>query len=581
MAVQVSPRAVFRMRLAYFIIVSIGLLLGARLFYWQVVQWDTLSKRAEQQQIFDAPVYARRGTILTRDNLPLAEDVFLYTIIVSPQGVLNKEEWASRLAPLLKQSRETLLGKLNSKSQSVILAQDVPVDMGASVQELKNRWLSKNSDVLALQITARPVRRYPAGAFAEHVVGFVNAERKAANGVEQFKDAELRGTDGSIRGAGNALHDDVIPYDLPLNTPPTDGADIVLTIDSGIQRIAESELFGAIKETHATSGSVIVMDPQTGAILAIANYPTAELNAYYDQGNAGRYVNAAVSAQYEPGSVFKIVTVAAALDADTVTLSSVFYDAGSILFGGANIKNHDDLAPGRVTLTDVIRQSLNVEAAKMSVGLGAERFYQYVRKFGFGVPTRVELAAEATGEVKSPGDGRWHEVDLATNAFGQGISVTPLQMISAVAAVANQGKLMRPYIVQEMHYPSGQVTRTSPEVVRQVIRPETAQTLTRLLGDAIIGESTNKAIVPGYRIAGKTGTAQIPIVGAFDPRWTIASFVGYLPADDPRLIILVKLDKPQTSPWGSQVAAPVFASIGKQLVSMIGLPPDTVRLAAR
>lgn len=581
MDVQGSPRTAFRMRLVYFIIVSIGLLLGARLFHWQVIQWDTLSKRAEQQQVFDEPIYARRGTILTHDGLPLAEDVFLYTITVSPQSVLNKEELASRLAPLLKQSRETLLAKLNASSKSVILAQDVPVDIGVPVQELKNRFLSKDSDVLALQITAKPVRRYPVRSFAEHVVGFVNAERKAANGVEQFKDAELRGSDGYIRGAGNALHNDVIPYDLPLNAPPIDGADIVLTIDSGIQRVAESELLGAIRETRATSGSVIVMDPQTGAIIAMATYPTAELNAYYDQGNATRYVNAAVSAQYEPGSVFKIVTVAAALDAGTVTSGSVFYDTGSILFGGANIKNHDDLAPGRVTLTDVLRQSLNVEAAKMSVGLGPERFYQYVRKFGFGVPTRVELAAETTGEVKSPGDGRWHEVDLATNAFGQGISVTPLQMISAVAAVANQGKLMRPYIVQEMRYPGGQVTRTTPEVVRQVIHPETAQTLTRLLSDAIVSESTNKASVPGYRIAGKTGTAQIPIVGAFDPRWTIASFVGYLPADDPRLIVLVKLDKPQTSPWGSQVASPVFAAIAKQLVGILGLPPDTVRLAAK
>lgn len=581
MAVQVLSRTLFRMRLAHFTIVSIGLLLSARLFYWQVIQWDTLNQRAEEQQIFNVPIYARRGTILTRDHLPLAEDIFLYTVTVSPQDVVNKGELASRLAPLLKQSRETILGKLNARGKSVILAQDAPVDIGVSVQELKNRFLSKNSDMLALQITAKPVRRYPQRSFAEHVVGFVNAERKAANGVEQFKDAELRGSDGYLRGAGTALHDDVIPYDLPLNTPPIDGADIVLTLDSGVQRVAESELFGAIKETRATGGSVIVMDPQTGAIVAMATYPAAELNTYYNQGNAERYVNAAVSAQYEPGSVYKIITTAAALDAGTVTSGSVFYDEGSILFGGANIKNHDDLAPGRVTLTDVLRQSLNVEAAKMSVGLGTERFYQYVRRFGFGVVTRVELAAEATGEVKSPGDGRWHEVDLATNAFGQGISVTPLQMISAVAAVANQGKLMRPYMIQEMHYPGGQVTKTTPEVVRQVIRPETAQTLTRLLSDAITGESTNKAIVPGYRIAGKTGTAQIPIVGAFDPRWTIASFVGYLPADDPRLIILVKLDKPQTSPWGSQVASPVFASIAKQLVSIMGLPPDAIRLAAR
>jgi cell division protein FtsI/penicillin-binding protein 2 len=176
--------------------------------------------------------------------------------------------------------------------------------------------------------------------------------------------------------------------------------------------------------------------------------------------------------------------------------------------------------------------------------------------------------------VKAVGDGEWREVDLATNAFGQGIAVTPLQMIVAVSAVANQGKLMRPYVVQEVQPSNGKTRQGNSQVVRQAIRPEIAQTLTRMLADAIIAESTNKASVPGYRIAGKTGTAQIPIAGTLDPRWTIASFAGYLPVDDPQYAILVKLDKPQTSEWGSQVASPVFASVAKQLASLVGLPPD-------
>ena len=192
------------------------------------------------------------------------------------------------------------------------------------------------------------------------------------------------------------------------------------------------------------------------------------------------------------------------------------------------------------------------------------------------------MASEAAGDVKQVGDGRWREVDLGTNSFGQGIAVTPLQMIAAVAAVANGGKLMRPYAIKAIQPANAtQPMETTPEVVRQVIKPETAKTLTKILADAIIGESANKAIVPGYTVAGKTGTAQIPIAGILDPRWTIASFVGYLPADDPRFVILVKLDKPQSSEWGSQVASPVFATIAKQLVVQAGVPPDNIRLAGK
>jgi cell division protein FtsI/penicillin-binding protein 2 len=305
------------------------------------------------------------------------------------------------------------------------------------------------------------------------------------------------------------------------------------------------------------------------------------LNEYWKPGNEGRYVNPAVMSEYEPGSVFKVFTVGAALDAGTISTGTVFDDNGSLLFGGVTIYNHDMLAPGRVNLVQVLERSLNVEAAKISVGLGVQRFYEYVRRFGFGAITRVELGSEMMGVIKSPGDGRWRDSDLATNAFGQGISATPLQMAAAVAAVANEGRLMRPYIVQEVHEPNGRVTKTQPQVVRQVLRPETARTLTQLLAEAIIAESTNKALVSGYRIAGKTGTAQIPIYGGYDPKWTIASFCGYLPADDPKFVIFVKLDKPQTSEWGSQVASPVFASVAKQLVVLTGLPPDSVRLAAR
>ena len=576
MSTQVLPRAPARMRAALIVIVAVGLVLAGRLFYWQIIRWDEIRQRADSEKLTDTHITARRGSISTSDGQLVAQDTVLYTINVDPKQIDQLPELARQLAPILNQSTEAILTRLTTTvTGTVTLAQKAPVTIGEAVQDLR-----KEPGMGGLTATPRRVRVYPGGTFAANVIGFENTQRDAANGVEKFRDAALRGVDGSISGAGDAVHD-IIPFDLPTNQPAIDGADTVLTIDAGMQRVVETELANAIRDSRAVSGSIIVVDPKTGAILALAVWPTADLNAYYESVNLPRLTNPTVSAQYEPGSVFKIVTVAAALDAGTVSPGTYFDDGGSIYIGGSLIKNHNDLVPGHVSLTDVLRQSLNVEAAKMSVGLGAERFYQYVRRFGFGTYTRVDLADEIAGQVKSVGDGRWRDSDLATNAFGQGLSATPLQMIMAVAAVANQGKLMQPYVAKQIRYSNGNIYTASPSEVAQVIRPETAQTLTRILADAIVGESSNKALVPGYRIAGKTGTASIPIPGGYDPVNTIASFAGYLPADDPHYVILVKLDKPQSSEWGSQVASPVFAAVAKQLVAMAGLPPDAIRLAAK
>ena len=575
MAEPTLSRAPLRMRAALIAILAIGFLLAARLFWWQIVEMDKLTARRDDQSQVSKTIPGLRGDIVTTDGTLLATDVFLYTITATPKDIRNPERVAQELAPILGQPLDTVLAKLKSSEKNVILAQNVPQSVGGPAQDLKDRL-----GLGGLKVEGGPKRVYPANGFAEHIIGYVNVMRESAYGIEREFDAELRGTDGSITGSSNAYRD-IIPFELPASKPATDGAKIVLTLHSGIQRIAETELLNSIRDTRSAGGTIIVMDVKTGAILAMASYPSADLNAYYDAANKDKYSNPAISAQYEPGSVFKVVTVACALEAGTVNINSSFEDTGVITIGGRDIRNHENIAPGHVSLTDVLRLSLNVEAAKISVGMGAGRFYQCVNKFGFGAPTRIDLASEVAGKVKSVGDGEWREVDLATNSFGQGIAVTPLQMLTAISAVANQGKLVRPYIVQEIQPANGRARKTNPEVVRQVIRSETAQTLTKILSDTIGAESTNKAIVPGYRIAGKTGTAQIPIAGILDPRWTIASFAGYLPADDPHFAILVKLDKPQTSEWGSQVASPVFAAVAKQLVSIVGLPPDSARVASK
>ncbi len=572
------------MRLAFYILIAMGLLLAMRLFYWQIVRWDYLSGLAKDQQTLRRSIPAPRGKILTRDGFILAQDIYLYTISVSPSGISKRSEerqkFVSQIAALLKQSPEKVLSKLNSKTEPVVLAKDVTVEIGGPILELKNRF-AKTGEFNAIAVESKPSRQYPGGAFAAPIVGFVNAERKPANGVELFEDASLQGKPGVVRGAANALHNEVIAYDLESNLSPTPGADVTLTFDAGIQRMLEAEMNGAIKSLDVTGACAIVMDAKTGAILALASLPTADLNQYFDRANEGKYANACIATPYDPGSTFTMITAASAMDAGTVAALTTFDDNGSFFVGAYTAKNHNDLAPGKVSLVDVFRQSLDVEAAKMSVGLGAERFYQFLKQFGLDAWTRIEIAGESAGGLRTIGDGKWREADLGKNALGQDVGVTPIQMISAAGVLANQGRLSKPYIVNEIRAADGTITRTNPSIVRQAIRPETAQTITRLLADAVNGDPANKAIVPGYRVAGMSASAPYPVLSLVDQRIVIASYVGYLPADDPRYVILVKLDKPRADDANWHTAAPVFANIAGKLMAMTGLPPDSVRLATK
>jgi cell division protein FtsI (penicillin-binding protein 3) len=580
---QSLTRAPWRIHAALVFLTILGLALAGQLFHWQVLERERMSTLADKQQTVNVKIPARRGDIITRDEVVLAQDIFLYTISISPAGVSKKtdrrQEFISQIAPLLKQSPETILAKLNSNETLVVLAKDVGVEIGAPIVELKNRLGSKNSDLNSIIVESRPSRQYPAGEFAAPLIGFVNAERQAANGIELYKDADLKGKDGLLSGAGNALHDEVIPYDLAAHISAVPGVSLKLTMDAAIQQAVEAELSKAIKDLHAAGACAIVMESKTGAILAMASLPTTDLNRYFDSANLVKYANSCTATPYEPGSVFTMITAASAMDAGTATVATMFDDNGSFLVGGFAIKNHNDMAPGTVSLVDVFRQSMDVEAAKMSVGLGANRYYQYLAQYGIGVKTGIEIAGESAGDLKTAGDGRWHESDLGRNAYGQDISATPIQMIAAVNVLASQGKMMKPYLISETRAADGLVTHTNPTMMQQVIRPETAQSITRLLDDAVNGNASSRAIVPGYRVAGMSASAPYPVIGLADPKIVTASYAGYLPADDPRYVIFVKLDKPQVDDATWQAAAPVFSNIAKQVVMITGLPPDSVRLS--
>jgi len=552
--------------------VAAALVIAVRLGYWQMVRHDDLNKLAANLRERTITEYARRGDIITSDGVLLATDIYSYEVAAHPKLIDNPKEQAQALAPILNVSEAELAQKLSAQASTVMLTLNAPVSAGKELTALRNA-----GKISGIDFIAKPNRRYPGSMLAAHVIGFTSASRVGAYGVEQFYDEILRGRDGQIRAEADAIGDETLPFDLPQGSPALDGSTIVLTLNSAIQNIVERELARGAQEFGARSGQIVVLEPRTGKILALASYPAPDLNAFATT-KMDAYADPVVSLPYEPGSVFKAITLATGLDSGKISRGMVLNDPGSVIIGGRTIYNSDRKGYGNVDLVSAMAKSLNVIAAKIALATGPKTFYQYLHDFGFGALSNIDLAGEIPGTVKNPGDGIWYESDLGTNSFGQGIATTPLQMANALATIANGGNLMRPYIVDRIIYPDGSVQARSPRVIRRVLKPETANAVTGILSRSILTESTNKANLPGYKIAGKTGTAQIPVPGGYDPKWTIASFGGYFPADNPQYVILVKIDRPQKSPWGSQVASPIFAAVAQQIAQLTGLPPDDVRM---
>jgi cell division protein FtsI/penicillin-binding protein 2 len=361
------------------------------------------------------------------------------------------------------------------------------------------------------------------------------------------------------------------------DVPP--GASLVLTIDRDIQAMTEQVLDKNIESTGAKSGTVIVMDPKTGEILAMAVTPRMDPNEYWKYGEVFPGImayNRAIGTTYEPGSVFKVLTMAGGLDASVVTPDTSFLDTGVIMVGGVPIRNWDRIGHGPQTMIGCMQLSLNVCLSWVATQLGPTKFYSYLNNFGIGHLTGIDLAGEVSSPVRVQGDPDWYPVNLGTNSFGQGVAATPIQMIAAIAAVANDGKMMAPHVLKSV-IENGEEYPNPPQVIGAPISAKTAHTETEMLATSIEKEADNKATVKGYRLAGKTGTAEIPGPGGYLSDTTNASFVGWGPADDPRFIVYVWLEQPQTSIWGSVVAAPLFSEIVQNLTVLMDLPPDDLR----
>ena len=529
-----------------------------------------------------------RGLIYDRWGHVLASNQIAYEVGVELKDVRNPETIALTVSSVLGKPYPDLLAA-TSQTYSLepgkmkvyaVLARGVTEEQKQQIQRFADEIVSqparRSKDTVApsmrgLVFQQYLQRTYPEKEVASNVIGFVN-EQKDGFGVEKKFNELLSGTPVNVW----------VPLDpnrvseLPV---VPDGASLVLTLDREIQIAMEKLLDNSLEETGAEAGTIVVMDPRSGEIMAMASTPRMDLNQYgnYKQIFSGSTpFNKAVSQAYEPGSVFKVLTMAAALDSGAVETDTVFVDPGVIEVGGVRIYNWNSGAWGPQTMLGCMQHSLNVCLAWTATELGANRFYSYMDAFGFGRLTGIELAGEDPGRLKMPGDSDWYMADLATNSFGQGISATPVQMLMAVSAVANEGKMVAPHIVRSM-VNNGHQYNTPPQVVGTPINAQTARDLSNLLSESLEEESSD-ALVQGYRVAGKTGTAEIPTPYGYSSNLTNASFVGWGPVDDPRFLVYVWLEKPQTSQWGSVVAAPVFSKAVERIVVLMNLPPDQVRL---
>lgn len=500
---------------------------------------------------------AIRGSILDRNGYLLAGASTVYDLGATP-GILSKPpaELADLLAPLLGRSREELRNDLSLDAAYVPLQRG----LSASTAQTIASW-----QVYGLQQDPRPGRRYPHGRLAAAVLGIVTADGESLYGLEKYYDELLRGEDGFRRGSRDPLGS--MSYQFH---PAVDGATLILTLDRNVQYLVEDVLERTVVGYQAEKGCIIVMEPSTASILAMAGYPGYDPNRFAE-APVEVLGNQCISDHYEPGSVFKVLTVAAALDAGVVSPTSTYQDTGQIVVGGEVIKNSSKAAYGETSMGDLLAQSLNVGAAHVALKLGAFQFYDYAARFGIGRLTGVDLAYEVAGSMRLPGDSQWHESDLGTNSFGQGLAVTPLQMLTAIAAVANGGEVMRPHVVDRI-VQGDKVTKVEPVVVGRAISREAAKQTTDLLVRAVDTLLT-PAGVPGYRVAGKSGTSQIAVMGTYDEEDTVASFAGYLPAEDPRFAIIVVIHRPQKDRWGLNVAAPAFREIAQYLVDLYAVPP--------
>ena len=554
----VRPR---RLRLLFALFAVVSLILAGRLAYWQTFGRAELLARATDQVRSDLVVAAHRGVIRDRNGAILATTVELRSLYALPKLIPDKDRAAASLGVLLGRDPRPIRAALDSGAEWLYVQRWLPETTANAIAALK---------IPGLGFQNEPKRLYPNDAIGASVLGFVNDNGVGVTGIEGYYDAQLRGTDGRL-----VVERDPADRDLAVGlreaVPPRNGVDLTLTIDLVAQTAAERELAAAMKKEHAASGSVLVVDPTDGSIRALASAPTYD-PAAVRVADPEALRDRAIAWPYEPGSTMKAVTIAAALNEKLVKPTDWYNDVGYAVVGGRRLNNALGKAYGPTTVTQILQRSLNAGAAWVGQKLGAQRLADYFARFGFGKPTGIDLAGEVTGTVRPLAE--WYPVDVGTASFGQGVSVSPLQLAMAYAALANGGTLYRPYVVASRRDADGE-HRTAPLAVDQVVTADTAATLRDMLLATVDDGIAHNASIPGFSVAGKTGTAQIagPDGSYVDDQY-VSSFAGFFPVDDPMYVVLVVLEKPESRLQGTVTATDAFKGIAQDILRYARIQPD-------
>ncbi len=555
------------------------------IFGWTIsFQFSTESEQllTEGERLYQGfwlEVVPPRGPIYDTTGHLLAGNQIVYEVGLELKFVKTPDTIAKVLNALLglDYAEVVAIASIPYSADSVyaMVRRGVPAEKALALQEAIDRWADTATDdeeesLAGVVIFPYLARTYPEKDLASSVLGFVALDGSGYYGLEQRYDSVLTGLSQKIWVPNNPNYATEMP-----EIPP--GSTLILTLDREIQAMVEEQLDMAVQRYDAKSATAIVINPKTGEILAMASNPRLDINEYwrYSEVYTGNTpFNRAISETYEPGSVFKIFTMAGAIEAEIVEPNTVFFDPGYFEYGQIIVRNWDRMAYGEQDMIGCLQHSLNVCLAWIGSEMSADLFYKYMDAFGFGHYTGIDLANEATGRLKEPGDGDWYPADLATNTFGQGVSVTPIQLVTAASAFANGGQMVVPHVIQSIVDNQSQYD-IHTQIAGTPISAETAQTITDMLAISL-EEEASEALVDGYRIAGKTGTAEIPGEQGYSSEISNASFIGWGPVDDPQFLVFVWLEEP-TPIWGSKTAAPTFAEIVNRLVVLLQLPPDSVR----
>lgn len=560
------PRPDTSRRRARFVVLTLLLwmfVIGGRLVYLQVFSHEPLAERARRQQQTLSATNAPRGLILDRQGVELARSLEVDSFFAVPAEIADAREVAGRLAPLFGVEPAALASKIEgakgARRKFVWLAREVEPDRAERAKAL---------GLAGVHTIKEPKRYYPNGALAAHVLGFVGLDDRGLGGVEGFYNASLEGEGGEVTVSRDARREAFGSSEVEAR----EGESLVLTIDRNVQHATERTLAEAVRRERAKSGTAVVLDPRTGEILALANSPSFDPNGATRIPDEAR-VNQALQYIYEPGSTFKVVAYSAAIEEKLARPDDLIdCQMGSITIFGRTIR--DTHAYGTLTVTEALAKSSNVAAIKLGMRVGDDRMYDYIRRFGFGEKTGVELNGETRGILRAP--SKWQKTSIGSIAIGQEIGTTPVQVASAFGVIANDGLRVAPHLVREVRDARGRaVRRTEPKTTR-VVSPETARTVRTMLESVTVKGTAKAARLEGYTAAGKTGTAQKidPRTRAYSKTKYVASFVGFAPADSPAVVIIVVLDEPSGSYYGGTVAAPVFREIAEQVLPYLDVVPN-------